>query len=231
VILLYTKSKLFTWNVQYGAFRDASMLKNYTHVEEGTGRRYRRGDLTAGKAGGDTDFEWNGVRPYAGRHWAYSRENLDKMLADGRIEYRKTGMPVYKRYLDEQPGVPLQDVWVNLRLTSADRERLGYPTQKPVRLLERILLSSSNPGDVVLDPFCGCGTTIDAAIKHDRNWLGVDISYIAVGLIQARLKDTYGDKIAETYRVEGIPRDLPGAQALFSASPFDFERWAVGGGR
>lgn len=137
-------------------------------------------------------------------------------------------VPQLKRYLDEQRGLPLSDVWSDIApLNSQAAERLGYPTQKPVALLERILTISSNPGDVVLDPFCGCGTTIDAAIKLDRSWLGIDITYIAVGLIQARLKDTYGEDIKDTYRVEGIPRDLPGAQALFNQSPFDFERWAV----
>lgn len=227
VILFYTRGKDFTWNVQYTPFQDASVIKNYTHVEEGTGRRYRRGDLTAAKPGGDVDYEWHGVRPYTGRHWAYSRENMDKMYADGRIEFRRTGMPVYKRYLDEQPGVPLQDVWTDIRLTSADKERLGYPTQKPVALLNRILQCSSNPGDVVLDPFCGCGTTIDSAIRLDRRWIGIDVTYIAVDLIEKRLLHTYGEDVVETYEVRGIPRDLGGAYALFSQSPFDFERWAV----
>ena len=158
VILFYTAGRAFTWNPQYLPFEQSSVIKNYTHFEAGTGRRYRRGDLTAAKPGGDVDFEWHGVRPYKGRHWAYSRENLDQMYAAGRIEFRRTGMPVYKRYLDEQPGVPLQDVWTDVRLASADKERLGYPTQKPVALMERIIEASSNEGDVVLDPFCGCGT-------------------------------------------------------------------------
>lgn len=203
VILFYTRSREFTWNVQYTPFLDASVIKNYTHVEEGTGRRYRRGDLTAGKAGGDVDYEWRGVRPYTERHWAYSRDNMDKMLAEGRIEFRRTGMPVYKRYLDEQPGVPLQDVWTDIRLTSADKERLGYPKQKPVALLRRILECSSNPGDVVLDPFCGCGTTIDAAIRLDRRWLGIDVTYIAVDLIEKRLRHVYGEELGDTYEIKG----------------------------
>jgi adenine specific DNA methylase Mod len=104
VILFYTAGKKFTWNSQYTPFDQASIDKNYTHIEAGTGRRYRRGDLTAAKPGGDVDFEWHGVRPYKGRHWAYGKEGLDQMYAEGRIEFRSTGMPVYKRYLDEQPG-------------------------------------------------------------------------------------------------------------------------------
>jgi DNA modification methylase len=226
VILFYSAGKSFTWNPQHTPFDQASVDKNYTHVEEGTGRRYRRGDLTAAKPGGDVDFEWHGVRPYHGRHWAYSRENLDRMYAEGRIEFRSTGMPVYKRYLDEQPGVPLQDIWTDIRLTSADKERLGYPTQKPRALLERILLASTNEGDVVLDPFCGCGTTIDAAQALDRQWTGIDITFIAVDLIEKRLLDRY-PAMAPTYETFGIPRDMGSARALFERSPFDFERWAV----
>lgn len=225
-ILFYSAGKKFTWNEQYTPFDQVSIAKNYTHVEEGTGRRYRRGDLTAAKPGGDVDFEWQGVRPYRGRHWAYSKANLDQMYADGRIEFRSTGMAVYKRYLDEQPGVPLQDIWTDIRLTSADKERLGYPTQKPLPLLQRIVSASSNEGDVVLDPFCGCGTTIDAAQSLKRQWAGIDITFIAVDLIEKRLMDRYPG-IAGTYETFGIPRDMGAAQALFDRSPFDFERWAV----
>jgi len=172
------------------------------------------------------DFEWHGVRPYNGRHWAYSKRNLDDMLAAGRIEFRRTGMPVYKRYLDEQPGVPLQDVWTDIRLTSADRERLGYPTQKPVALLERIITSSSKQGDVVLDPFCGCGTTIDAANRLGRKWVGIDVAFIAIDIIDKRLRDRFPGS-ESSYEILGIPRDMGGARALFQHSPFDFERWAV----
>lgn len=227
VLLFYSSGRSITWNTQYLPFDEKSVVKNYTHADPGTGRRYRRGDLTAGKPGGDVDYEWHGVRPYKGRHWAYSREKLDEMYAEGRIEFRKTGMPVYKRYLDEQPGVPLQDIWTDIRLTSADKQRLGYPTQKPVALLERIIQSSSNPGDTVLDPFCGCGTTIDAAQKLGRRWVGIDITYLAVDLMEKRLRHTYGDSITNTFTVVGIPRDVEAAQALFARSPFEFERWAV----
>lgn len=226
VILFYSAGKRFTWNQQHTPFGQASVDKNYTHVEEGTGRRYRRGDLTAAKPGGDVDFEWHGVRPYRGRHWAYSRENLDRMYAEGRIEFRSTGMPVYKRYLDEQPGVPLQDIWTDIRLTSADKERLGYQTQKPRALLERILLASTNEGDTVLDPFCGCGTTIDAAQALGRQWTGIDVTFIAIDLIEKRLLDRY-PAVTPTYETFGIPRDMGAARALFERSPFDFERWAV----
>jgi DNA modification methylase len=226
-ILFYTKGEKFTWNVQYGPFEEDYVEQNYRYVEEGTERRYRRGDLTANKPGGNVDYEWHGARPYKGRHWAYSRENMDKMLAEGRIEFRSTGMPVYKRYLDEQPGVPLQDIWTDIRLHSGSNERLGYPTQKPVALLERIIEASSNEGDLVLDPFCGCGTTIAGAQARNRRWIGIDITYIAVDLIENRLRHTFGAEITDGYVVDGIPRDLLGAKALFQKAPLDFERWAV----
>ncbi|HEV2891018.1 MAG TPA: DNA methyltransferase [Frankiaceae bacterium] len=227
VILFYTKGPKFTWNAQYGPFEDDYVAENYRYVDPRSGRRYRRGDLTAAKPGGDVDYEWHGARPYKGRHWAYSREKMDQMLAEGRIEFRSTGMPVFRRYLDEQPGVALQDLWTDIRLTSGSKERLGYPTQKPVALLERIIQASSNPGDIVLDPFCGCGTAIDAATRLKRRWIGIDITYIAVDLIRNRLIDRFGPSVAETYEISGIPRDRLGAAALWERSPLDFERWAV----
>ena len=113
-------------------------------------------------------------------------------------------MPVYKRYLDEQPGVPLHDIWTDIRLTSADKERLGYPTQKPMALLERIISASSSPGDVVLDPFCGCRTTIDAAERLGRHWIGIDIAFVAVDIIQKRLRRYYGRSVS--YELRGSPR-------------------------
>jgi len=147
---------------------------------------------------------------------------------EGRLVYTRTGMPEYKRYLDEMPGVPLQDVWIDVDpINPRAAERLGYPTQKPLALLERIVASSSNSDEVVLDPFAGCGTAIDAAQKLGRRWIGIDITTLAVDLIDARLRHTYGEKIRETYEIRGIPRDLDGAKTLFEHSPFEFERWCV----
>jgi hypothetical protein len=122
----------------------------------------------------------------------------------------------------------LQDVWTDIdAINSQAAERLGYPTQKPVSLLERIVKASSNEGDVVLDPFAGCGTTIDAAQKLGRRWIGIDVTTLAIDLIDARLRHTYGESIRDSYEILGIPRDLAGAQALFHRSPFEFERWCV----
>ena len=214
-ILFYSRGKSFTWNEQYTEFQDYSVAKNYTAVEADTGRRYRLSDLTANKAGGDVDYEWHGQRPYRGRHWAYSRENMDRFLAEGRIVFRRTGMPVYKRYLDEMPGVALQDVWTDIKLASDTPERTGYATQKPLALLERILAASSNAGDLVLDPFCGCGTTIEAAEKLGRKWIGIDVAIRAVDVIKARLNERFGERVWTEY---GEPTDVDAAAHLAETS-------------
>jgi len=230
VILYYGKSLLVTWETPRKEYTE-EYLDKYYKFDDGDGRLYWRADLcAAGVRHGESGKPWRGIDPtYKGMHWKFQVSRLDELDAEGRIYWPPRGtMPQYKRYREELPGLAVGDVWDDIdKINPVAAERLGYPTQKPLALLERVLHASSKPGDVVLDPFCGCGTTVDAAIKLDRRWLGIDITYIAVGLIQARLKDTYGDDIAKTYRVEGIPRDLPGAQALFNASPFDFERWAV----
>ena len=228
VILFYTKGNKFTWNPLYQALGDVTITKNFTVVEESTGRRYQLTDLTAAKSGGDVDYEWHGVKPYKGRHWAYSRENMDKMLAEGRIIFRATGMPRMKKYLDEQSGVPLQDIWNDVRLTTSAPERLGYPTQKPEALLERIMKSSSNEGDTILDPFCGCGTAVAVAQRLNRKWIGIDITHLATTLIKLRLKDTFGEAVAKTYKVIGEPVSLPDAEALAESDRYGFQWWSLG---
>ena len=131
-----------------------------------------------------------------------------------------------KRYLDEREGKPLDDVWTDIApLNSQAQERLGYPTQKPLALLERIISASTNPGDVVLDPFCGCGTTIHAAQKLGRQWIGIDITYLAINLIKRRLKDAFGEEIE--FEEKGQPTDFGGAKQLAENDKFQFQHWAL----
>ncbi|MEP6754488.1 MAG: site-specific DNA-methyltransferase, partial [Chthonomonadales bacterium] len=146
VIFFYTKGKDWEWNWQYAPYDVEYAKHNYRHIEAETGRRFSISDLTAAKPGGDVSYEWHGVLPYKGRFWAYSRANMDKFEKEGRIYFSKTGMPRLKNYLDEMPGVPLQNDWQDIPPTSGN-EYLGYPTQKPLSLLERIILTSSKPGD------------------------------------------------------------------------------------
>ncbi len=229
IILFYTKGDTWTWNPQYTAYTQTYIDEFYRHVEEETGRRYQLDNLTASKPGGDTEYEWKGVRPYKGRYWAYSRANMEKFEAEGRLVYGKSGYPRFKRYLDEMPGVSLQDMWTDISPIGARAaERLGYPTQKPEALLERIIKTSSNEGDVVLDPFCGCGTAIAAAQKLGRRWLGIDITHLAISLMKTRLQDTFGSEITAAYTVIGEPTSLPDAQALAAQDKYQFQYWALG---
>lgn len=227
VLLFYTRSDEWTWNPVYTPYDEGYVEAFYKHVEPETGRRYRLGDLTGpgGAAKGNPSYEVMGVT----RFWRYSRERMQELIDEGRIVQTRPGaVPAYKRYLDEMPGVPLQDVWTDINPIAAQAvERLGYPTQKPESLLARIIESSSNEGDTVLDPFCGCGTTVAVAQRLKRRWIGIDLTYIAIDLIEKRLIHSFGDVVALSYEAHGIPRDLAGAQAMFDDDPFEFERWAV----
>lgn len=226
-ILFYTKSDAYTFNPIFTAYSDEYTRKKFSYVEERSGRRFQTVSMTGpgGAAKGNPTFEVLGVT----RYWRFSKSEMDRLIAEGRVYQGKPGgVPRQKYYLDEGKGVQLQALWADIdAINSQAAERLGYPTQKPLVLLERIIMASSNEGDVVLDPFCGCGTTVDAAQKLGRRWIGIDITTLAVDLIDARLRHTYGEEIQESYDMLGIPRDLAGAAALFNRSPFEFERWVV----
>ena len=213
-------------------------------------------NLSAAKPGGDTSYEWRirrragdewvsdledewtrpkrgreyrAVRPPRGRYWAYSRENMLKLAQGDRLHYFSSGTPRLKQYADELAGVALQDIWTDLPpINAMAAERLGYPTQKPEALLERILQSSSNEGDVILDCFCGCGTTIAAAERLGRRWVGIDITHLAINLIRHRLRYAYGDQIEETYDVVGEPVEMPDAETLARDDSFQFQCWTLG---
>ncbi len=156
---------------------------------------------------------------------------MDELDVAGDIYWpeKSGGWPRLKQYLEDMPGVPLQDLWTDIPpINSQAKERLGYPTQKPGALLERIIKASSNEGDIVLDPFCGCGTAIAAAQKLSRSWIGIDITHLAIGLIKHRLRDTFGDDITQSYEVIGEPVSLPDAEVLGKDDPFQFQWWALG---
>jgi SAM-dependent methyltransferase len=230
VILHYGASQSVTWNEPRTEYEDVYLDKYYKY-DDGDGRLYWRNSLTAaGTRQGSSGLPWRDIDVAAtGQHWKFTREHLDELDAEGRIYWPPGGgFPQIKRYREDLKGVAVGDIWTDIdRINQVAAERLGYPTQKPLALLERIIAASSNEGDVVLDPFCGCGTTIDAAEKLHRRWIGIDVTYLAIDLIRKRLRHTYGDPIEATYVVHGVPADLDGARALFAENPFDFERWAV----
>ena len=217
-ILFYSASKQTHVNIpKYDALDE---VRHQFKYEDDRGA-YRTHRLVAGAGMHKSPvYEWNGLNPPYG--WHYSKENMDRMEAEGRIHYNSKGTPYRKEYLDEYEGRDVSDVWLDISIALGN-ERLGYPTQKPLKLLERIILASSNEGDLVLDPFCGCGTTIVAAHNLERRWTGIDISPIAIDLINTQRLRPLG---IET-RAHGIPQDLAGARRLASDQPFKFEEWAV----
>jgi site-specific DNA-methyltransferase (adenine-specific) len=228
ILLYYAKGDAPVWNPIFQPYDQTYIDAFYTHVDT-DGRRWRRSDLTgAGVRHGETGLIWRGIDVTAkGRHWAYPPSQLEVMDAAGRLHWpqKEGGMPMIKRYLDDQAGMPLQDIISDIPpMHNLAAERLGYPTQKPLALLERLIAASSNSGDLVLDPFCGCGTAIHAAQKLDRQWVGIDITNLAISLIEKRLSDAFpGIK----FEVHGTPKDLDGARALAAKDKYQFQWWAV----
>lgn len=244
-ILFYSKGDRYAWNPTNAPLPQETVDAWYNNVEADTGRRFNRADLTAaGRRTGPSGMPWRGIDPSAkGRHWAIpgfvkeivagqvTQDALDALDAAGRIFWPKAqgGIPMLKRYLEEARGVPPLDIISDISpLNNAAAERLGYPTQKPEALLERLILASSNQGDVVLDPFCGCGTSIAASQKLQRDWIGVDITHLAIGLIKSRLRDAFGDDIAKTYGVIGEPTTAEDAGVLAKDDPYQFQWWSLG---
>jgi DNA modification methylase len=222
-LLFYAKSDKYTWNKTYQEYNEG-YVQTYYRYSDPDGRKWMSDNLSAsGLSGGGYDYEWKGIK----RIWRCPPETMAKYDKEGKIYYTENGIPRLKRYLDESKGLPAQDLWADIEaLRSWHKERLGYPTQKPESLLERIMYVSSNEGDVVLDPFCGCGTTIAAAQKLNRKWIGIDITHLAVALMKHRLKDMFGTMA--DYNVIGEPTSLPDAQALAEQDPWQFQWWALG---
>ena len=228
-ILLYNKTRgQFTWNAIFQPL-DAEYVENYYRYEDSRGRKFMSADLSAAGSGPSRKFGERGlIAPPQGRHWMYDDAGIEGLLEADKIYWTRNGIPRLKVYLEEHPGMTAQDVWTDiLPLRSWHKERLGYPTQKPQALLERIIQASSNEGDVVLDPFCGCGTAVAAAQSLGRGWIGIDITHLAVALMKNRLKTAYTLESGKDYAVVGEPVDAGSARALWEQDPFQFQFWAV----
>jgi DNA modification methylase len=248
-ILFYTKSEEYQWNTVFTPY-DEEYLETFLDSVDEAGKAYKRSDLTgAGVSQGQSGEPWKGINVSSrGRHWAVptkpllkfaTREEVNQMsvhqkldLLDsfGRIHWPKKadGMPRLKQYLEDLDGIPIQDMITDIRpIHNLSHERLGYPTQKPLTLLERIITASSNLGDIILDPFCGCGTAVIAAQKLRRKWIGIDITHLAVDVMQRRLKRDFDLNEGRDYLVIGTPRDHQGAKDLFNRDPYQFQFWAI----
>jgi site-specific DNA-methyltransferase (adenine-specific) len=224
-ILFYTKSDDYEFHVQYVPYSQSYIDTFYVHSDP-DGRKWRRSDLRSPHPRPNLTYEYKGWQPHQ-NGWAVSREVMERLDREGRLHFPKkpTGRIQLKRYLDEMPGQPCTNSWEDIPpIHALTAERLGYPTQKPVALLERIIQASSKEGDVVLDPFCGCGTTIHAAQKLKRQWIGIDITHLAISLIEKRLRDAFP---GVSFEVHGTPKDLGGAYALAAQDKYQFQWWAV----
>lgn len=221
-VLFYSKTNPLKWNQIFTPLDPAYVQSTYRHIEPETGRHFTTTPLTGpgGAEKGNPVYEWKGHT----RAWRYSKERMQQLDSEGRLYYSRTGYVRQKLYLEESRGVPVQDLWTDISsLSGAHAERLGYQTQKPLQLLERIISASSNEGDTVLDPFCGCGTAIHAAEKLKRRWIGIDITHLAISLVEDRLRHAFpGIK----FDVHGTPKDLDSARDLAQRNKYEFQWWA-----
>lgn len=245
-IFFYSKTDGYHWIGLKGNLDQEYIEKHFKYIDEKSGKKFQPISLTgSGIRHGDSGKSWKGVNPTkVSRHWALPgailkslnievstvQDGLDALDKAGRIYWprKSDGTPRLKWYAEDSGGLAIPDIWNDISPIPAQaQERLGYPTQKPVALLERIINASSNAGDLVLDPFCGCGTTIAAAKKLGRNWIGIDITHLAIALQKYRLKDSFGLLEKKDYAVIGEPEDLPSAKQLKEDDPYQFQFWAV----
>jgi len=244
-ILFYTKTDKYIFNPIYIKYNE-SYIENFFRLED-KGGKYQLVVLT-GPNINQKDCTWKGYNPaQSGRSWSVPKrivsklvgkekakkmstlEKLDLLQKHNYIVISKNGIPRFKQYLNEMEGAPAQEIWDDISVISANsKERLGYPTQKPEALLERIIKASSNDDAWILDPFCGCGTTVSVAERLNRNWVGIDITILAINLVKRRLtKQFKGHGKDLDICIDGIPKDIAGAKSLFKKDPFDLEYWAL----
>lgn len=224
-LLFYSKSSETTWTNPRVPYNPEYINSHY-RLKDPSGQRYQLISAHGAGTGPSRKFGDRLINPPTGRHWM-SQEHIDMMMAVSKVVFTKSGMPRYMRYLDETKGAPLGDIWIDIPpINSQAAERLGYPTQKPEALLERIIQTSSTEGDLILDPFCGCGTAVAVAQRLNRQWIGIDITHLAISLMKHRLVSTFGKEIE--FEVIGEPVALSGAEALAKEDPYQFQWWALG---
>lgn len=226
-IFYYVKGEGATFHRQYGAYDPKYLSDKYRHTDA-AGRTYRLSDLRSPNPRPNLMYEYKGYKPHP-NGWAVSLPKMQELDAAGRLEFpqKPGGRIQLRRYLDERSGMPIHNVWDDITpINAMAHERLGYPTQKPEALLERIIKTSSNEGDVVLDPFCGCGTAVATAQKLGRRWIGIDVTHLAINLIKTRLRDAHGAGVQFT--VIGEPSTVEGAEELARTEPYQFQAWSLG---
>ena len=225
-LLFYTKTPKYTWTTVHTEYNPSYIANHFTHEDEKG--KYQLITCTApgDRQGTRAHYEWNGKLPPPGRHWAWQRSQMEQFEREGRLTHSVNGIPRLKRYISDGKGVPLQDVWLDIaRLDAHSDERIGFETQKPIKLLERIIAASSKPNDLVLDPFCGSGSTLVAAEGLGRRWMGIDSSLLACSLSLGRVRRSAGTK---RIQLSGFPDSATRARLLRSSEPLTFGIWATG---
>lgn len=232
VILFYSKTKKSLFNTQYGEHDPEYVKKFYRHDDHDGRGLYTLDNMASPNPRPNMMYDWKGY-PYPPMGWRYQKSTMKELDEDGRVYYPRNKDGTFdtskrlrlKRYLSEQNGPVIGNVWTDiLPLSAHAQERLGYPTQKPEELLERIISAGSNPGDLVLDPFCGCGTTIAAAQKLDRRWIGIDITHLSIALMKYRINEMFP---GVEFDIKGEPVSVRGAYDLANRDRFQFEWWAL----
>lgn len=230
-IFFYSKTENKLFNRFKGKYSQ-EQLSRYKYKD--TKGYFKAENLTAPRFSPTRTVEWRGVHPGVNRQWRFSLEKLEQLYTEECILLRRDGKPRkdgLKEYLLEVEGSALQDIWIDVVFSPTTKERLGYPTQKPKTLLERIIESSSNENDVILDAYCGCGTTVEVSQKLNRQWIGIDITYQSISLILKRLEDSFGNAVLKQIKLNGIPKDIKSAEALANRQDDrtrkEFEKWAI----
>jgi site-specific DNA-methyltransferase (adenine-specific) len=224
-LFFYSKGETPKWNKPWIPLSEKHVEAKYTLIDE-DGRRFTTRDIRNPGYRPNLIYDYKGYKPHP-NGWSFTKEKMEQYDREGRLYFPKSpdGRIRLKIYLDESQGRPIQNLWEDIPpINSQAQERLGYPTQKPLALLERIISASSNEGDLVLDPFCGCGTTVHAAQKLNRRWIGIDITHLAIHLIKRRLNEAF-PKIA--FDIVGEPKDLDGARVLAAQDKYEFQKWAL----
>jgi len=235
IIFFYSKSDKYTFKQQYQGLSEEELNTKFPYIEEETGRRFTHQKLEQAANSYSKDqlriIQGKEVKTNLG--WRWTQKTFDERIKENPllIYWTSNGKPRYKTYADEYKGRMITNLWDDIPgLSANNKEKLGYDTQKPKILLERILNASSNKGDLVADFFCGCGTTVAVAQGLKRKWIGVDISHLAIGLIEKRLRDTYGNKIKGTYEIDGFPKDIATAKQLAAGTDkgrLKFQDWII----
>ena len=226
ILLWFSKSNDYAFDTQYRESNPEYIEKMFRHTDA-NGRHYRIDNLASPNPRPNLTYEYKGYKPPV-KGWAISRKKMEQWDREGRLHFPKSpdGRIQRKRYLDELKGEEVPSLWDDIHpIGSQAKERLGYPTQKPEALLERIIQASSNEGDVVLDAFCGCGTAVAVSQKLNRRWMGIDITHLAITLLKYRLDDAFGDDVK--YEIIGEPKDEASARALANQDRYQFQWWAL----